>query len=123
MPAIADTKPAPIAKPAPAAVKPATAKPAMAKPASAAKPSYKSREAASDMAFLDDLRASARKMRDETRQAAEDTAAAKEATGKSRSALEKLASEAGVGYKSGGKIQSRRGDGICVRGGTKGRFT
>lgn len=77
----------------------------------------KPRATADDDAFLNDLRASAAKMKSETSDMAR-------ATGRMKGAMEDFqfaADDAAEGYKKGGRVGGR-GDGKAVRGRTKGRF-
>lgn len=77
----------------------------------------KPRATADDDAFLNDLRASAAKMKAETADMAG-------ATGRMKGAMEDFqfaADDAAEGYKKGGRVGGR-GDGKAVRGRTKGRF-
>lgn len=77
----------------------------------------KPRATADDDAFLNDLRASAAKMKAETADMAG-------ATGRMKGAMEDFqfaADDAAEGYKKGGRVGGR-GDGKAMRGRTKGRF-
>lgn len=77
----------------------------------------KPRATADDDAFLNDLRASAAKMKSETSDMAR-------ATGRMKGAMEDFqfaADDAAEGYKKGGRVGGR-GDGKAMRGRTKGRF-
>jgi len=77
----------------------------------------KPRATADDDAFLNDLRASAAKMRDTSADMAG-------ATGRMKGAMEEFqsaADDATDGYKRGGRVGGR-GDGKAMRGRTKGRF-
>lgn len=96
-----------IPAPKSAAPKPAAPKPAARKP----------RGSSEDDAFMEDLRASAARMK-------ADTAEAARATGRMKGAMERFqsaADDATEGYKRGGRVGGR-GDGKAVRGRTKGRF-
>lgn len=77
----------------------------------------KPRATADDDAFLNDLRASAARMKDATSEAARDTGRMKGAMEEFQSA----ADDATDGYKRGGRVGGR-GDGKAIRGRTKGRF-
>ena len=85
---------------------------------SAPKPmARKPRATADDDAFLNDLRASAAKMKEATSDAARET-------GRMKGAMEDFqfaADDAAEGYKKGGRVGGR-GDGKAMRGRTKGRF-
>jgi len=77
----------------------------------------KPRGPSEDDAFMEDLRASAARMK-------ADTAEAARATGRMKGAMEEFQSatdDATEGYKRGGRVGGR-GDGKAVRGRTKGRF-
>ena len=77
----------------------------------------KPRATADDDAFLNDLRASAAKMKEATSDAARET-------GRMKGAMEDFqfaADDAAEGYKKGGRVGGR-GDGKAMRGRTKGRF-
>lgn len=76
----------------------------------------------SDEAFWRDVRSSAQKMSEATREMARDTGEAKAATKTAREKLEALASDEDRGYKRGGSVRSSRGDGAVIKGRTKGRF-
>ena len=75
------------------------------------------RATADDDAFLNDLRASAAKMKSATSEAARETGRMKGAMEEFQSA----ATDAEQGFKRGGRVGGR-GDGKAVRGRTKGRF-
>jgi hypothetical protein len=77
----------------------------------------KPRGSSEDDAFMEDLRASAARMK-------ADTAEAARATGRMKGAMEEFQSatdDATEGYKKGGRVGGR-GDGKAIRGRTKGRF-